>query len=103
MEALVKRLCEDAVADGVFPGCVAGYYRDGRTTVVPAGRLTYADEAPHVSAETVYDVASITKCVPTSCLILHLVERGLLDLDDKVVDYIPEIQNEYRNRILIRH
>jgi CubicO group peptidase (beta-lactamase class C family) len=103
VEGQVGKICEAAIREHVFPGCVAGYVRDGETTVLPFGGQTYEPIAEAVTAKTVYDVASITKSIPTSCLMLHLVERGLVSLDDKVVLYIPELANEYREQILVRH
>ncbi len=92
-----------AVAEHVFPGCQVGYVRDGETTVLVEGRLTYEADSPVVTAATMYDVASITKSVPTSSVILKLVEDGKLSLDDKVINYIPEISNEFREQLLVRH
>lgn len=100
---LIERLCEQAIQDRVFPGCEVGYLVDGKKTVLPFGRLTYEKLSEKVTANTVYDVASITKSIPTACLALHLVERGLVSLDDKLIDYIPEVQNRHRDHILIRH
>jgi len=99
----IGELCERAIRDRVFPGCVVGYLQDGKKTVLPFGGMTYGEGAEVVKADTVYDVASITKSIPTACLALHLVELGLISLDDKLIDYVPEVRNEYRDRILIRH
>lgn len=99
----VRKLCEHSIRDHVFPGCVVGLFDDGKRTVWPFGRLTYENSADPVTENTVYDVASITKSIPTACLALHLVERGLISLDDKLVDYIPEVQNAHRDSILLRH
>jgi CubicO group peptidase (beta-lactamase class C family) len=103
VDTRIETLCKTAINDHTFPGCVAGYIRDGKTAILAAGHLTYEPDSPAVTRETVYDIASITKSVPTSCLILNLLERGLLSLDDKVVDYIPELKNRYRSKILVRH
>jgi CubicO group peptidase (beta-lactamase class C family) len=100
----IAELYERAVSERVFPGGVTGYVRQGGAAVVrPFGRLTYEPDAPVVTAQTVYDVASITKAIPTSSIILTLVEDGRLSLDDKVVDFVPEIQARHREQILIRH
>lgn len=82
---------------------MVGYFKGGKTKVLPFGRFTYELDSHEVTKDTVYDVASITKSIPTSCLVLHLIESSLLSLDDKVIHYIPEISNEYRNRMLVRH
>ena len=64
----------------------------------PGGELlafeTYglADEATGrpVTEETIYHWASITKTF-TGIAILQLRDRGLLDLEDPILDYVPEL------------
>ncbi len=103
MDERIAKLCREAIADQTFPGCVVGYIRDGKTAIIPAGRFTYDAGSPEVTAESVYDVASVTKSVPTNAIILRLIEDGQLSLDDKVVTYLPEFQNAYRDQMLVRH
>jgi CubicO group peptidase (beta-lactamase class C family) len=102
MDEHIRGIMRQAVADRVFPGAVVGYVRDGQTTVLPFGHLRY-DGAEPVTAETVYDVASITKSIPTSMLALSLIDAGRLGLDDHVIKYLPEVQNEYCEQMLVRH
>jgi CubicO group peptidase (beta-lactamase class C family) len=103
MDNKISDICVRAISRHVFPGCVVGYIRGGRITVLPYGHLTYESGSDAVRANTVYDVASISKSVPTSSIVLKLAEEGKLSLDGKVSDYIPELENQYLDRILIRH
>jgi Beta-lactamase class C and other penicillin binding proteins len=52
---------------------------------------------------TVFDIASLTKVCPTSTLALSYILEGKLDIDTKVVDFIPELQTNYREDIRIFH
>lgn len=103
LEKRVRERLETAIREHVFPGCAVAYVRGGHVTAHGFGRLTYAETSPLVTAETVYDVASLTKPIPTGSLVHHLVEAGRLSYDDKVIDYVPEIHNQYREQILVRH
>lgn len=103
VEERIEKLGQSAVDSKVFPGCAVAYLRDGQRVEKAFGRLRYGDNEPQVTKHTVYDVASITKSIPTACIVLNLAERGLLTLDDKVIDYVPELKNSYREKILIRH
>ncbi len=103
LDERVAELCRGAIEARTFPGCVVGYIRGGRTAVLPFGRLTYDAGDPVVTERTVYDLASITKSLPTSSVILMLVEDGRISLDQRVADFIPELNNEYREQILVRH
>ena len=52
---------------------------------------------------TVFDIASMTKVCPTSTLALSYILEGSLSVDDKVVNYIPELQTNYLDDIRIFH
>lgn len=77
----VGSVIEEAIAARVTPGAVLAVSAPGvETTVVAFGRLSYAAEAERVTAETVYDLASITK-VFTALVVLRLASKGILCLD----------------------
>ncbi len=59
-------------------------------TIHPFGKQTYDAGAPPVTADTIYDAASLTKSVVTTTLAAILVEAGHLYLDAPVARYIPE-------------
>lgn len=99
----IQTILEQAIAEHVFPGAVVGYLDRNTRLVVPAGRLSYdaGDEA--VTADTVYDLASLTKSIPTSSIIMKLIEQGKLALSDSAKQYIPELCMPNAASIQIRH
>ncbi len=93
-----------AIHEKVFPGCVAGIIRAGEERIIrPFGRFTYDGDSPFIKEGSIFDVASITKAIPTSSLALMLIDKGKLNLDDRLIEYVPEVRNSRRERILIRH
>lgn len=93
-----------AIQEKVFPGCVVGIIgRAGAGLVLPFGRQTYDPGSPEMRDETLFDVASITKSIPTSSLALMLIDEGKLRLDDTLITFVPEFRNSYRENVLIRH
>ena len=81
---------EDAIAAHGFPGCAFGVLAGGSIVLSEAlGRFTYEADAPTVSPDTVYDVASLTKVVATTAMTMLLVQRGKLDIDDPVGEWLP--------------
>jgi len=54
-----------------------------------------------MTADTIFDVASLTKVVATATSIMILVERGKVRLSDPLSAYIPEIKGEGRERVTI--
>ncbi len=82
-------LC-DAIAAHAFPGCAFGVLAGGDPVLLDAlGHFTYDTDSPAVSAETVFDVASLTKVVATTSMAMLLHQRGLLHLDTPVGDLLP--------------
>lgn len=80
---------EAAVAEGVFPGCVALVWRAGATLYHEAhGALAThpASTVAHVSCarDTVYDLASLTKVLATTTLTSIAVSEGRVGLDSPV-------------------
>jgi CubicO group peptidase (beta-lactamase class C family) len=54
------------------------------------GRFTYDANSPAIGADTVFDLASVTKVIATTTMAMLLYERGLLSLDTKVAHILPE-------------
>ena len=96
-----------AVADHAFPGGVVAVGYKGQLAVHAFGRQTYDAKSPAVTADTIYDAASLTKSVVTTTLVAMLTEAGQLDLDAPVARYIPEWatgpQQEWRTRVTLRY
>lgn len=100
----LKERLEEAIAKQYFPGAVVGVvHRNGDRLIEAAGSGTYDSRAEAVTADSVYDTASITKSIPTSCLALQLVEQGKIRLTDKLITYLPELAHEYREQVTIEH
>jgi serine-type D-Ala-D-Ala carboxypeptidase len=54
------------------------------------GRFTYEATSPAVTADTLYDLASVTKVVATATACMVLYERGILKLDQPLIELLPE-------------
>jgi CubicO group peptidase (beta-lactamase class C family) len=88
--AAALEVLEQAIAARAFPGCAFGVQAGNDVVLQGAlGRFTYEETAPAVSAETVYDVASLTKAVATTTTAMLLVQRGQLDLDMPLGELLP--------------
>lgn len=104
MKALIQNRIEKAISDKTFPGCVVGVVRkNGKRLVVPAGNFTYEPNSTPISDESIFDVASITKSIPTSSLALQLIGEGKLNTDDKLTKFLPEFRNSDKDNVLIKH
>lgn len=100
----IRAILEDAIASHAFPGAVVGVcLGTGQGDVVAAGRLTYEPGAPPVTAETVFDLASLTKVVATTPVVAKLVETGRLDLEVRVSALVEGFVRDGREEITLRH
>jgi len=93
---------EAAIEKKELPGAVVVVGRHGRVV----WRKAYGARAvePHrepMIADTIFDLASLTKIVATSTSILILIEQGKVRLDDPVVQFIPEMKGDGRDAITI--
>ncbi|MBI3796086.1 MAG: serine hydrolase, partial [Deltaproteobacteria bacterium] len=86
----VDQQVTEAVDRGVFPGVVVLVNRAGTILYRRAvgWRSLEPDQQP-VSAETVFDLASLTKPLATTLAIMLLVREKKLRLDDHVVRFFP--------------
>lgn len=91
-----------------IPGYLAGIYHAGDETVVAHGLANVASQAP-MREDTGFLFGSITKALTTT-LVLQQVERGAIDLDERVTTYLPEFRlaapaeaGEIRVRHLLSH
>lgn len=104
MESAIRVRIEQAIGQKVFPGCVVGVTNTkGERLLIPVGSFTYDSGARPVQEDTIFDVASITKSIPTACLALQLVEQGKLGLHDQVIKYIPEFENPEAEKATVWH
>lgn len=91
-----------ALADGAFPGAVAIIgNRSGILASYGVGRLDAADSS-RPTPTTIYDLASLTKIVATTSLMLQLVDQGRVALDTPVVRYLPDWHGPRAAEITIR-
>lgn len=93
LDAFIEREIEI----GSFPGAV---YAVGSSAGLLLQRAHgYSVVAPAkiaASVDTIYDVASLTKPLVTSTLALIAANRGIIDLDDPVSKFIPELGDDKR-------
>jgi CubicO group peptidase (beta-lactamase class C family) len=85
-----REVIEQAIAARAFP---AASVEVGSATEIfwreAFGRLTFDAAAPAAQPDTIFDLASLTKVLATTPLLMQQVERGVLALDDAVATHVP--------------
>ncbi|MFD1162357.1 glycoside hydrolase family 3 N-terminal domain-containing protein [Hwangdonia seohaensis] len=65
------------------------------------GKHTYEGKEK-VDFDDIYDVASLTKILATLPLLMELVEQGIVSLDSKLSEILPEYKNSNKENITIK-
>jgi len=89
--ARVHEIIKEAVANKEFPGAVLLVARKGKVIIREAyGLSQLVPEEKPMTADLIFDLASVTKPVATATSIMILVEQGRIRLWDRVNLYVPE-------------
>ena len=84
---------EQAVRDGLIPGAVLVAGHDGKVVHRKAyGSRALIPAAEAMTADTIFDAASLTKVVATIPALMKLFEEGKLRIADPVTAYLPQFQ-----------
>jgi CubicO group peptidase (beta-lactamase class C family) len=82
-----------AVAEGRIPGAALGIVgADGRRAVAVAGMAALLPEPEPLTEAHWFDLASLTKVIATTDMVLRLAGEGRLDLDRPLTDAIPDLR-----------
>ena len=65
------------------------------------GRLRY-NENLKTNSETIYDLASLTKILVTTPIIINLVDKNIIGLETKLKEIIPRYENSNKSEISIK-
>jgi CubicO group peptidase (beta-lactamase class C family) len=103
MRDAIKNCLLNAVDKKVFPGCAVAIVRNGQKEFFFFGNHTYEKKSPVVDGNSIFDVASLTKAIPVSCLALKLIELKKLRLNDSIINFLPEFKGSYRENITVHH
>jgi CubicO group peptidase (beta-lactamase class C family) len=97
------QLMEAAIAGGVFPGGALLVSARGRTVHLSFhGRCSVEPPGDPVDAEACFDLASLTKVLSTTSLVLLSIQRGRLGLDEPVRCILEGYAGGGREAITVR-
>ncbi|NNM07157.1 MAG: serine hydrolase [Gemmatimonadetes bacterium] len=95
-----------AIADSASPGAALAVGRRGKLVRLRGyGRLDWSPDAPRATPSSLWDMASVTKVSATTVAAMILAEAGHLNLDEKVVAYLPwwSAGDPEKEDVLVRH
>ena len=91
--AQVDRVIEEAISAKEIPGAVLSVVRDNDIVYLKAyGNKSVVPAVEPMTTETLFDLASVSKCVGTTLAFMQLIENGYVRLTDNVDRYIPDFK-----------
>ena len=103
LRALLDPLMQQAVADHKIPGGVLIIGHNGHIVYRKAfGWRSLEPTREPMTANTIFDLASLTKCIATTTSIMKLVQEGRIRLNDPVAAYLPEFAQNGKQDITVR-
>jgi CubicO group peptidase (beta-lactamase class C family) len=98
-----RSVLERAIRARVFPAAVAEV---GSSTDVAwreaFGTLSFDEGSPQARESTIFDLASLTKPIATTSVIMELLAAERLDLREPVATFFDEWRGEDRERVSVR-
>jgi CubicO group peptidase (beta-lactamase class C family) len=107
-EGPIQRYMAQGILDRVFPGAVVwAATGDAPPRTWSVGHLSHLTGSPVVTADTLFDLASLTKPMASTTLCMALADDGTLHWDDPLGKHIPAFlegpEPALRQQVTLRH
>lgn len=98
----IDAVATEGIAAGAYPGCRVLVLKDGFPVYNKSfGHYTYEKEQ-EVTADTMYDLASLSKTTGTLLAIMKLYDEGKIGLVDPVSKYLPQYAGKAVGRVSVQ-
>jgi uncharacterized protein YbbC (DUF1343 family)/CubicO group peptidase (beta-lactamase class C family) len=96
-------IVESSIQNHEIPGAVLLVGHDGHVIYRRAyGNRSIEPRVELMTADTIFDMASLTKVIATTTAVMQLEEQGKIRLNDPVTKYIPEFGQNGKSDIRVR-
>ncbi len=100
----IPDLVDEAIAARALPGAVVSVGNQaGVVWQTVRGNRAVEPQVEPMTADTIFDIASLTKVVATTTAVMMLVEDGRLRLNERVAAHVPGFEVHDKRDITIRH
>jgi uncharacterized protein YbbC (DUF1343 family)/CubicO group peptidase (beta-lactamase class C family) len=100
----IQPVVEEAIRDKKLPGAVVLIGRGDEVVYQKAiGNRAVEPSVEPMTADTIFDLASLTKVVATTTSVMQLMEEGHVRLTDRVSAFIPGFERHDKTGITVRH
>ena len=99
----ITALVTQAIAAKKLPGAVVLIGHDGSTVFERAyGNRALEPTVEPMTEDTIFDMASLSKCLSTAVAVMQLYEQHKLAFDDPVAKYLPSFAANGKEKVTIR-
>lgn len=99
----ITSLIDQAITAKKLPGAVVLVNHDGRTVFEHAyGNRSLEPTVEPMTLDTIFDMASLSKCLSTAVAVMQLYEQHKLAFDDPVAKYLPAFSANGKDKVTIR-
>jgi uncharacterized protein YbbC (DUF1343 family)/CubicO group peptidase (beta-lactamase class C family) len=100
---VLDTIVQEAIRDEQIPGAVVLVGHDGEIIYRKAfGERSLEPRHEPMTADTIFDLASLTKVVATTTALMQLVEKGQIRVNEPVAKYLPEFAENGKEEITVR-
>jgi beta-glucosidase-like glycosyl hydrolase/CubicO group peptidase (beta-lactamase class C family) len=100
--ARIDSIVKDGIKQKAYPGCQVFIAQYGKVIYQKSyGYFTY-DSSHAVKNDDLYDIASVTKIMATVPSVMKMTEEKQINVDEKLVTYLPDLENTNKENIVIR-
>jgi CubicO group peptidase (beta-lactamase class C family) len=101
--SLIDEAVNAAIQAKEIPGAVVLIARHGEIAYLKAfGHRALLPDPEGMTPDTIFDMASLTKVMATTPIVMMLAERGKLRFDDRVKRYLPQFTSGGKDAITVR-
>ncbi len=90
----IKEILNEGVLNNDFPGATFCLVENGEIKCSSVGSISLLPEKKPNSDNTIYDIASLSKVVSTTTLILQAISEGRIDFNTKVCDILAAYKHK---------
>ena len=105
LEGITKKIdaiAAEAIQERATPGMVVMAVKNGQVIIDKAyGTHTYGGGI-HTKTSDIFDLASVSKIAGTTPVVMHLQERGVIELDSTMGCYLGQVQETNKKDITLR-
>lgn len=98
----IDTIAREGIKAGAYPGCQIVVLKDGHEMVNRSFGTFAGAGSARVEANSMYDLASLSKTTGTLLALMRLYDKGHFNLTDKLSDYLPFLLRTNKKDITVR-